>query len=153
MRTATLRCNNGCFVVLSADFLTVPAKQIEGMRALATGGKQVYAAAGWIRTEHVEVVGEAFGHGARSTVRGDRRRRGSRRGRREQLGYGRQVVRSADSSRAEFRPGDTHGAQALECLQAGEDLAHRPFLKRARLFWAACAWAATLYACRTALTS
>jgi hypothetical protein len=27
-----------------------------------------------IRTEHVEVVGEAFGHGARSTVRGDRRR-------------------------------------------------------------------------------
>jgi predicted amidohydrolase YtcJ len=49
MRTATLRCNNGCFVVLSADFLTVPAKQIEGMRALATypGGKQVYAAAGW----------------------------------------------------------------------------------------------------------
>ncbi len=26
-----------------------------------------------IRTEHVEVVGEAFGHGARSTVRGDRR--------------------------------------------------------------------------------
>jgi len=49
MRTATLRCNNGCFVVLSADFLTVPAKQLEGMRALATypGGNQVYAAAGW----------------------------------------------------------------------------------------------------------
>ena len=27
-----------------------------------------------IRTEHVEVVGEAFGHGARNTVRGGRRR-------------------------------------------------------------------------------
>jgi len=41
-------------------------------------------------------------------------------------------------------------------LQAETDpsnLAHRPFLKGARLFGASCAWAARLYACRTALTS